>query len=218
MYVPKSTLITTVTPHIDRNPSPTIPRCQPLRTHNFPVPISHTTHISSIETIPSKTRRTPRRQPPTSRLPSSDRTRQTQRPCRIPALRCHLSAIANHTHRFRCHILQLRCTLPTWIRIVVIGQIHNGDFSHVVATEKRCMCICNRRWHSRHFREPSSLRLYVCLIQFASVGIVSGCICGVVVDDDDGDVACGLQEGENRIVLMGFPAVDEGECCLARYK
>ena len=47
-------------------------------------------------------------------------------------------------------------------------------------------------------------------LDLGAVGEVVG-VGGVVVDDDDVDGSGGLQEREDRVVLMGFAAVDEGE-------
>ena len=55
------------------------------------------------------------------------------------------------------------------------------------------------------------MSLHIRLIQFAAVGEVAACIGGIVVYQDDADAASGLQERKERIVLVGFAAVDEGE-------
>ena len=64
-----------------------------------------------------------------------------------------------------------------------------------------------------HLCETGELGLQVGLMEFAPVWEVGGGVGGVVVDNDDGDIA--LEEGKERVVLGGFAAVDEGECCLA---
>lgn len=53
--------------------------------------------------------------------------------------------------------------------------------------------------------------MHVRLIQTAAVGEIAACVGGIVVHQDDADGASGLEKGEERVVLVGVGAVDEGE-------
>ena len=98
----------------------------------------------------------------------------------------------------------------------MIRQIHNRDLTRVVASKERGPLVQaltqERCWgrYDRHFGQTCELCLHVRLIQFAAVGEVGARVGGIVVHQDDADVASGLEEGEERVVLVGFAAVDEG--------
>ena len=102
----------------------------------------------------------------------------------------------------------------------MIRQINNRDFSIIITTkESRTDIISVSQEHGgggdgRHFCEAGELGLHVCLVEFGAVGVVGGCVCGVVVHEDYIYVSGGLEEGEEGVVLVGFAAVDEGEVFL----
>ena len=163
----------------------------------------------------TKTARTSRRQ----RIPRllRNRTSQTRRKRRTPTHRRHLASIRNHAARLRRQILKLCCTLAAGESVIVIRQIDNRDLARVVASKERGPlvqtlteeCCCGR--YDGHLGQACELRLHIRLIQFAAVGKIAACVGGVVVYQDDADAASGFEEGKERIILMGFAAIDEGE-------
>ena len=98
----------------------------------------------------------------------------------------------------------------------MVRQVDNRDLARVVAPKERRPDVQpltqkgGRGRYDGHLGQARELRLQVRLVDFAAVGEVGARVGGVVVDDEDADVAGGLEEGEEGVVLVGFAAVDEG--------
>lgn len=146
-----------------------------------------------------------------------NRTSQTRRECRTSTHRGHLASIRYHAARLGRCVLHLGRALPAREGVVVIRQVDNGDLARVVAAEEGGLLVqalAQERGRGRdggHLGQAGELGLCVGLVQFAAVGEVGARVGGVVVDENDADGAGGLEEGEEGVVLVGFPAVDEGE-------
>ena len=132
--------------------------------------------------------------------------------------------IRNHAARLRRQILKLRRALPARVSVIVIRQVDNRNLARIVASKERGPDIQpltqkgGRGRDDGHLGKAGELRLQVRLVDFAAVGEIGARVGGVVVDDDDADVAGGFDEGEDGVVLVGFAAVDEGEFGLALHE
>ena len=183
----------------------------PLHSHPFPNKFNHTRSVKAEST---KAARASSRQ----RIPRLllNRTRQTRRERGTPTHRRHLVPIRDHTARLRRQILNLLRALPARVGVIVVRQVDNRDLARVVAPKERRPDVQpltqkgRRGRYDGHLGQPRELRLQVRLVDFAAVGEVGARVGGVVVDDEDADVAGGLEEGEDGVVLVGFAAVDEG--------
>lgn len=63
----------------------------------------------------------------------------------------------------------------------------------------------------------SLLALLRTCLQLLTLWVVGCGVTIIVVDENNGDVASGKQEWENRVRLSGFAAVDHRECLLCGY-
>lgn len=146
-----------------------------------------------------------------------DSTSQTDRPHRITALVGNLHAVGNHRFRLGLGILQLRRRLVARVGVVDVGQVDNGDFARVVASEEGgsfVQSLGNERLDGRNERHPGQARVEGLNIRgqdLASVGEVGHSVCGVVVDDHDIDISRGLQHRKDGVVLESLSSIDEGE-------
>ena len=106
----------------------------------------------------------------------------------------------------------------------MVRQVDNRDLARIVASEERGPDVeplaqkGRRGRDDGHLGKAGELRLQIRLVDFAAVGEIGARVGGVVVDDDDADVAGGLDEGEDGVVLVGLAAVDEGQFRLALHE
>ena len=153
-----------------------------------------------------------------------NRTPQTRREGRTPTHRRHLVPVRDHAARLRRQILNLLRTLPARVGVIVIRQVDNRDLARVVAAKERrpdVQPLAQKGGRGRddgHLGQAGELRLHVRLVDFAAVGEVGARVGRVVVDDDDADAAGGLEQGEERVVLVRFAAVDQGEFGLSLHE
>ena len=98
----------------------------------------------------------------------------------------------------------------------MVWQIHDSDLARIVASEEGGPLVqtltqeCCRGRYDGHFGQACELCLHVRLVYFTAVGEIRACVGGIIVHQDDADVASGFEEGEEGIVLMRFAAVDKG--------
>lgn len=186
-----------------------------LNTIHYSYPISNSSLTSpsrAIITILLKASRTTTRK----RLPRlhHERTPQAGSPAFLAPLARNTNSIRNNARRLSLRILQLRRGCITCVRKVEIREIHNRDLARIVAAEECSSLIqslCDERfdgWNEWHACEAVVEGLHVGCEDLGAVGEVIACICSVVVYKNDGDVAGGLEEGEDGVVLESFAAVD----------
>lgn len=141
---------------------------------------------------------------------------QTRWPERVATFGRNLDAIGDHGIGLGGAVLELGGRFVAGEGVVDVGQVDDGDFGGVIATEEGgafVQALSRKGANGRdegHLDEAGADRLLVGLEDLAAVGEIIG-VGRVVVDDDHVDAASWLQEGENGVVLARFATVDKAQ-------
>ena len=179
--------------------------------------LSNTSQTAStlIVAVFGVARRTPTRQRAPRLLHNP--TRQTQRPLRIPSLRRHLLSIRDHRVRLRHWVLQLRCRDTTVERILLVGEVDDGQHGGVVAAEESRAEVEGLGDEGvgvrddGHSADALELGLLVGVVDLGAVGVVGGGVGGIVVDEEDVD-----ETGRKIRLLVGYAVRTKGLTVYAR--